>query len=110
MTSSEPELLKRALKGDEGSFTALYRIKRGAMYRFAVQMMGSVEIAEDVTQEVFLLLLKLGHRYDASRGTVAAFLYGIARNLLRRRLDHRETDAPPAEPVDSEDLLEDLTR
>jgi RNA polymerase sigma-70 factor (ECF subfamily) len=72
-------------------------------------MTGSVQIAEDVTQETFLALLLHGSRFDSSRGTVSAFLYGIARNFVLRRLEGwRETGLE--ESAASDDVLEDLTR
>jgi DNA-directed RNA polymerase specialized sigma24 family protein len=50
MSGADQELLKRALHGDEGAFGALYRLRQGAVCRFALHMTGSVAIAEDVTQ------------------------------------------------------------
>src|ERR1700681_195196 len=112
MIASDQTLLERALEGAEDAFTPLYRRRQGAIYRFALQMTGSTAVAEDVTQETFLALLLHGTRYDEARGTVASFLYGIARNLVMRRLDRRagaemEISEEYAGP---EDLLENLTR
>lgn len=109
----DAELLERALAGDEDAFTALYRARHAPVYRFALQMTGSVVIAEDVTQEVFIVLLEKGRRFDASRGTLASFLYGIARNLVRRRGERNgrfeAIDEFPREFA-SDDVLGDLTR
>ena len=112
MMITDRALLEQALGGVEDAFTALYRRRQGGVYRFALQMTGSVEIAEDVTQETFLALLMHGGRYDESRGTLAAFLIGIARNLVLRRLDRRSrADMELIEEcAGPEDLLEDLTR
>jgi len=112
MMATDAALLEQALTGAEDAFTALYRRRQGSVYRFALQMTGSTAIAEDVTQEAFLALLLHGTRYDEARGTVASFLYGIARNLVMRRLDRRPN--AELEYVDEiagpEDVLEDLTR
>jgi RNA polymerase sigma-70 factor (ECF subfamily) len=113
MTGTEKELLERMLRGDEEAFAALYRRRQPAVYRFALQMTGSVAIAEDVTQETFIALLRVAKRYDAARGSVGAFLYGIARNLLLRRFSagEREPDSEATEEIaGGEDLLGDLTR
>lgn len=113
MSDLEQDLLKRLLKGDEEAFTALYRIRGGAICRFALQMTGRADLAEDITQETFLALALHGGRYDASRGTVMAFLYGIARNLVLRRLEReRPEDRETAldELAGEEDVLADLTR
>ena len=117
MIATDAALLEQALTGAEDAFTALYRRRQGGVYRFALQMTGSTAIAEDVTQETFLAVLLHGTRYDEARGTVASFLYGIARNLVMRRLDRRTflyrsfTDVEITEEcAGPEDLLEDLTR
>lgn len=112
MIPTDAALLEQALTGAEDAFTALYRRRHGGVYRFALQMTGSTAIAEDVTQEAFLALLLHGTRYDEARGTVASFLYGIARNLVMRRLDRRSrADVEITEEcAGQEDLLEDLTR
>ncbi len=112
--SSESDLLRRMLSGDEDAFTALYRLRQSAVYRFALQMTGKVTVAEDVTQEVFMALMEHGKRFDPARGTLASFLYGIARNLVLRRLERAHateelTDAIEDCPGDV-DLLQDLTR
>jgi len=112
MILTDAALLEQALTGAEDAFTALYRRRQGGVYRFALQMTGSTAVAEDVTQEAFLALLLHGTRYDEARGTVASFLYGIARNLVMRRLDRRSwTELEITEEcAGPEDLLEDLTR
>jgi RNA polymerase sigma-70 factor (ECF subfamily) len=113
MTESDEKLLKRAIQGDEESFTALYGRRQGPVYRFALHMSGDAAMAEDVTQEVFLALLRQGHRFDPSRGPLLSFLYGIARNLVLRRIEKtRPEDGETAseELPAEDDLLDDLTR
>jgi RNA polymerase sigma-70 factor, ECF subfamily len=86
---SEPgdtELLRLMLAGDEEALALLYRRRQGSVYRFALQMSGSKPIAEDVTQEVFLFLMREGHVFDPSRGSLSAFLLGVARNHVLRRM------------------------
>src|ERR1700683_3358822 len=78
-------LLRRMMAGDEDSFTFLYRRRHPAIYRFALHMSGNVALAEDVTQEVFMTLLRDAKKFDPARGTLSGFLFGIARNHLRRR-------------------------
>src|SRR6202795_5357927 len=84
---SDNQLLELALRGDQAAFTALYRRRQGAVYRFALHMSGDAAVSEDVTQEVFMALLESGGRFDPARGALLSFLYGIARNLLLRRLE-----------------------
>ena len=70
------ELLRSMLAGDEEALSVLYRRRQGSIYRFALQMSGSKTIAEDVTQEVFLFLMRDGHLFDPAKGAVTAFLLG----------------------------------
>ncbi|MGE5648066.1 MAG: RNA polymerase sigma factor [Acidobacteriota bacterium] len=86
---SDHELLRLTMDGDAGAFTALYRRRQAGVYRYALQMSGAASTAEDVVQDTFLTLICDGGSYDPARGSVAAFLYGIARNHVLRRLDRR---------------------
>src|SRR5882672_6850950 len=83
---SDSELLQSMLAGDEEAFAALYRRRQRGIYRFAFQMCGSQAVAEDVTQEVFIVLIREGHTFDPARGSLNAFLMGVARNHVLRRL------------------------
>jgi RNA polymerase sigma-70 factor (ECF subfamily) len=82
----DDELLRRMIAGDEDAFASLFRRRQGGLYRFALQMTGSEATAEDVTQEAFMTLIRDPKRFDADRGTVSAFLFGVARNHIMRRM------------------------
>jgi RNA polymerase sigma-70 factor (ECF subfamily) len=82
----DDELLRRMIAGDEDAFGSLYRRRQGGLFRFALQMTGSEATAEDVTQEAFMTLIRDPKRFDADRGSVSAFLFGIARNHIMRRM------------------------
>jgi RNA polymerase sigma-70 factor (ECF subfamily) len=81
----DDDLLRRMRAGDATAFTAVYRRWQGPLYRFALHMSGSHALAEDATQEVFMTLINKSAQFDATRGTLGAFLFGIARNKVRRR-------------------------
>jgi RNA polymerase sigma-70 factor (ECF subfamily) len=112
-------LLVRLRKGDEEAFVTLYRKRQGAIYRFSLHMSGSAAAAEDVTQEVFLALLREDCGFDPARGTVSGYLFGIARKLVLRQMERGRGDVPleidgedsaPAELAVNDDLLGNLTR
>ena len=84
--SPDNELLQLIQAGDEEAFASLYQRRHAGIYRFVLQMSGSQPLAEDVTQEVFLALIRGSETFDPARGTLNSFLYGIARNQTLRRL------------------------
>ncbi|HUQ34053.1 MAG TPA: RNA polymerase sigma factor [Pyrinomonadaceae bacterium] len=121
-TPSDNELLRLMVAGDESAFVTLYRRRQGGIYRFALQMSGSEAIADDVTQEVFMVLMGEAKNYDATKGSLSAYLYGIARNHVLRALardrsfvaigeNYEEEGEPSHEQlVAQDDPLGDLTR
>ncbi len=122
-TPSDDELLQLMFAGDEDAFLTLYRRRQGPIYRFALHMSGSPSIAEEVTQEVFLALLRDGRQYNPMRGSLAAYMYGVARHHVLRCLEANQPYVPISqeaspegqessarEPAAPGDILADLTR
>ena len=116
---TDDELLIRIQTGDEQAFMALYERRQAALYRFALHMSGSAAVAEDVTQEVFLVLLREGCGYDSGRGTLSGYLFGVARKHVLRHversrgdvaLENDSDDTPLPQLAVNDDPLIDLTR
>ena len=116
----DSELLRSMLTGDEEALVLLYRRRHAGIYRFAYQMSGSSALAEDVTQEVFLFLMRDGRLFDPNRGSVSAFLLGVTRNYVLRRLRGEQLLTSLSSETDEEAVdhqicndaspLDDLTR
>jgi RNA polymerase sigma-70 factor (ECF subfamily) len=92
LPETDEELLIRIHSGDEQAFVSLYRKRQGALFRFALHMSGSEALAEDITQEVFLAVIRDGCGFDPARGTLAGYLYGIARKLMLRHIERGRLD------------------
>jgi RNA polymerase sigma-70 factor, ECF subfamily len=104
-------LLRRIAGGDEDAFAEVYRQKHPAIYRFALHMTGNASVAEDVTQEVFMALIRDPKRFDPSRGTLGGFLFGVARNHLRKRWEQdRRLVAFDGDPDDLQGSSRDPAR
>ena len=88
---SDDELFRQMKAGDESAFIALYRRWRDGIYRFALRLSGSETAAEDVTQEVFMVLMNDASRYDSGKGSLVAYLYGIARFQALKRMQKDRT-------------------
>jgi RNA polymerase sigma-70 factor, ECF subfamily len=116
---TDEDLLIQIHRGHEDAFVSLYGRRQGAIFRFAMHMSGSESVAEDITQEVFLSLLRDSTSFDPARGTLSAYLFGIARKLVLRHMDKGRFDVGLDSSVDEaalpelsgpDDPLLDLTR
>jgi RNA polymerase sigma-70 factor, ECF subfamily len=97
MAESSPvdqELLRQLTKGNETAFSALYERYQGPLYRFVLHTSGNSATAEEVTQEVFMLLIGNPKGFDAAKGTFGGYLFGIARNLTRKSMQRARLDLP----------------
>jgi len=115
---SDDDLVGRVARGDAQAFALLFRRRQGEVYRFALHMTGTPAMADDVTQDVFMVVMRTAARYESGRSGVAAWLVGIARNCARQRIG-RDRPFQPLDDGDEEtiedvagpaDPLDDLTR
>jgi RNA polymerase sigma-70 factor (ECF subfamily) len=78
-----PALLVRLAAGDRAALDTLYRRESGLVYRYALALSGNAAWAADATQEAFIALATRPQGFDASRGTLGAYLAGVARHALQ---------------------------
>jgi RNA polymerase sigma-70 factor, ECF subfamily len=105
---SEAQLVREARRGGEQAFLAIYQRHRLAVFQFAWRLTGSQTAAEDITQECFLALAR-GAAFDDERGKLRTYLFGIARNLVLRRLRISAREAEEADEATAPvDVLGDL--
>lgn len=69
----------------DDEFRAAFDQHKDAIYRFAWRLTGASDAADDIAQDVFLVLWRQPDRFDPARGALRAYLLGVARNLLRKR-------------------------
>ncbi len=79
------DLLRRLRSGDAAAMSALYQRHQGPLYRFAVLRCGSTDTAADIVQDVFMALIEGRLAFDANRGALSSFLFGVARNFMLKR-------------------------
>jgi len=97
---SDEALMGHLAAGDEDALGELYDRHAQTIYNYFWRRLRRVEPAQDLTQEVFLALARLGSRYEP-RAPFFALLYGIARRLLakeRRRLGRAGLPLGDGEP------------
>ena len=103
VSPGDNELCARMQNGDREAFAELYRRHRRSVYGFALQMTAARELAEDVTQEVFMVLMRDTEGFDEQRGSLKAFLLGVTRNQVLRRL-RQERSLVSMESADEQEI------
>ena len=86
-------LLKRAGKGEQAAFLELYERYREPIFRFAYRLLGSVEVAEDVTHDCFLSLIRKPENFRPERASLKTYLYAAARNLALKHFRDQGREA-----------------
>lgn len=84
-TAARPDdasLARRLVAGDRGALAAAYEREAPAVYRYALGLCGNAAWAADATQDAFIALASRPATFDAARGTLGAWLAGIARHAL----------------------------
>ena len=91
--TTDEVLLRRAGEGDQAAFLELYDRHRQPIFRFAYRLLGEVDIAEDVTHDCFLSLIRKPENFRPERASLRTYLFAAARNLALKhfRNSGRET-------------------
>jgi len=93
-----------AARGDRAAFAQLFRRYAPKIKAHLLARGAAAGAADELTQEVMLIVWRKAGLYDASRGSVAAWLYTISRNFLfhttraERRRKEESTTAQSAFP------------
>jgi RNA polymerase sigma-70 factor (ECF subfamily) len=98
----EARLVRRAKRGEPTAFAEIYAHHHDAVYAYLYYRFNDVQVAEDLTGEVFLRLVPKVGRFSYLGRPILAWLYTIARNLL---IDHQRKQAQ----LDRVDLEEEWT-
>lgn len=93
--ASDEELLERWRRGDPAAMDLLVERHAGAVYAFARRFLGDPALAEDLTQEVWVRVLRRADGF-AGRARFTTWLFAVTRNAC---LDHHRRERRPASPV-----------
>lgn len=78
------DLFRRASRGDESAFAALYDATAARVHGLVLRVVRDPAQAEEVTQEVYLEVWRTASRFDPARGSALSWLMTIAH---RRGVD-----------------------
>lgn len=98
----DAELLGRLARGDAAALRSLYDAQAGHALALARRILRSGAEAEEVVQEAFLEVWKRAGQYQASRGSVQAWLLTITRTRAIDRLRSRQSAQRTADDAASE--------
>jgi RNA polymerase sigma factor (sigma-70 family) len=108
---TDEELLARTARGDDDAFAAFYRRHLDPVIAYLRQRVAAPEQAFDLAAETFAVVALEAGRFRGD-ATATAWLYGIARNLLRESLRRGRIEAGARRrlgveptPLGDEDLL-----
>ncbi len=110
--AEEMRLIARLRGGDQAAMSELYDRYGKVVYAVALRVLQDTAAAEDVLQDVFLQLWRNPNAFDASRGSLAAWLAVIARHRSIDRLRQRrpETDIEDCVISSGTDLADEAER
>jgi RNA polymerase sigma-70 factor, ECF subfamily len=108
----EMRLVARIRAGDQQAMSELYDRYAKVVYAVALRVLQDAAGAEDVLQDVFLQLWRNPDAFDASRGSLAAWLAVISRHRSIDRLRKRrpETDIEDCVIASGPDLRDETER
>ncbi|MFZ5916667.1 MAG: sigma-70 family RNA polymerase sigma factor [Chloroflexota bacterium] len=89
--TNETALLERAKTYDSAAISELYDLYAPRMYAYIYRRVSDAALAEDLTGEVFVRMLRAIQNERAWRDSFSAWLYRIAHNLV---VDHYRRNTP----------------
>ena len=93
---TEAKLVRRLQSGDMAAFDTLFEKHRKGILAYVSGITGDRNLAEDITQDCFVELVRKINRIDPRRG-VSAWLYRVARNRSVDVLRHRKHEHLPGD-------------
>jgi RNA polymerase sigma-70 factor (ECF subfamily) len=106
------QLVRLAKKGDRGALAALYTEYQPRIFRYIAYRVGDTAVADDLTAEVFVSMVKNIGRYEYRGRPFLAWLYTIAGNIVKmhyRRQQKAEFEPLPDEMIDHKPNPADIT-
>ena len=101
---SDEQLIQWVAQGDSSCLGTLFERHHRGVYQFCLQMIRNPAHAEDVTQNVFMKILKAAKKFRGE-GTFKGWMYNIARNATYDYMRQNKRHGEPTEPSEYTDSL-----
>lgn len=96
MITDEPQLIAALRAGDDSAFMQLVDAYHTKMVRLAQSLVGDAMVAEEVTQEAWLGILRGVQRFE-SRSSLQTWIFTILTNCARTRARREQRTLPFAD-------------
>jgi len=93
LNQTDHELMTAVARGNLAGMSDIYERRHRALFRFFFRLTGRQTVAEDLTHEVFLRMIRYRHTYQAGDG-FEAWMYRIARNAFADQAKKYRLEAP----------------
>jgi RNA polymerase sigma-70 factor (ECF subfamily) len=109
-STAPDEIIERCLQGDQAAWETIVRLYWRKVFNVAYKFVGRHDLAEDLTQDVFLKLYKSLDTFDR-RANFQTWLISVSRNLCidhyrsvrkERETINRDVDASALSPVSAD--------
>ncbi len=120
----DADLLRRIKQGDSAAWRAFYTSELPAVWRYAYALVGDRSVAEDISSETMLAMLRNLDKFDPHKWQIHAWLRGVVSNKVADHFRHvarqrkmlesvrhnsaRESDLP--KPVEIEEKRQHILR
>jgi RNA polymerase sigma-70 factor (ECF subfamily) len=104
-TVTDEQLLAAVARGEHEALAMIYDRYASAVFALALRIVADREVAEEVTQEIFLRVWRHAGSYDPNRGRVATWVLGFTHHLAIDQVRRRRVQAQPMPTNDDGETL-----
>lgn len=104
--TSDNELVQRVVRQDEQAFLLLYDRFASRVYTLVLYIVGEAQLAEEITQDIFLKFWNRANSFRPERGAFGSWLLALARNTALDHLRFEKRRPRSSDGVDPEELWE----
>jgi len=101
----ENEVMQRVVQRDGDALAELYDLYSARVFGLCLRILNEPQLAEDTLQEVFLRVWERAQLFEQTRGSVNAWLMGIARNTCIDQLRRIQTRPQAADQAEGPEAL-----